>query len=96
MGKQAFGNKKRLLTGKMNLDLKKIVNAQYGLRSVVLYGAETWTKTQANTERLEAFEMWIWRRMLKVSWVDKVSNAEVLHKVQENKSILHNAHCTTS
>jgi len=44
----------------------------------VLYGAETWTMTQANKERLEAFEMWIWRRMLKISWVDKVSNVEVL------------------
>jgi len=44
--------------------------------------------TQADKERLEALEMWIWRRKLKISWVDKVSNAEVLHKVQENKSIL--------
>jgi len=32
--------------------------------------------------------MWIWRRMLKISWVDKVSNVEVMQKVQENKSIL--------
>jgi len=32
--------------------------------------------------------MWIWRRMLKISRVDKVSNAEVLQKVQENRSIL--------
>jgi len=44
--------------------------------------------TQADKERLEAFEMRVWRRMLKISWVDKVSNAEVLQKVQENKSIL--------
>ena len=44
--------------------------------------------TQSDRERLEAFEMWIWMRMLKISWVDKVSNAEVLQKVQENKSIL--------
>ena len=42
----------------------------------------------ADKERLEAFEMWIWKRTLKISWVDKVSNAEVLQKVQENKSIL--------
>jgi len=56
--------------------------------SVVLYGAETWTMTQADKERLETFDMWAWRRMLKVSWVDKVSNAEVLQKVQENNSIL--------
>jgi len=44
--------------------------------------------TQADRERLEAFEMWVWRRMLKVSSIDKVSSAEVLQKVQENKSIL--------
>ena len=54
----------------------------------MLYFVETWTMTQADKERLEAFEMWIWRRMLKISWLDKVSNAEVLQKVQENKSIL--------
>jgi len=56
--------------------------------SVILYGAETWTMTQANRERLEAFEMWVWGRMLKVSWVDNVSNADVLQKVEENQSIL--------
>lgn len=87
MGKQAFSNKKRLLTGNMNLDLKKKI-VKCTIWSVVLYGAETWTMTQADKERLEAFEMWLWRRMLKISWVDKVSNAEVLQKVQENKSIL--------
>ena len=54
----------------------------------MLYAAETWTMTQDDKERLEAFEMWIWRKILKISWVDKVSNAEVLQKVQENKSIL--------
>jgi len=87
MGKQAFGSRKRLMTGKMNLDLKKKI-AKCTIWRVVLYGAETWTMTQADRERLEAFEMWVWRRMLKVSWVDKVSNAEVLQTVQENKSIL--------
>ena len=40
---------------------------------------------------LEAFEMWVWRRMLKISWVDKVSNAEVLRKVHESMSILNTA-----
>ena len=78
MEKQAFRTKKRLLTGNMNLDLKKkIVKCTIWSWSIVLYGAETWTMTQADKERLEAFEMRIWRRMLKISWVDKVSNAEV-------------------
>jgi len=35
--------------------------------------------------RLEAFEMWIWRRMEKISWLDKVSNEEVLRRVNEDR-----------
>ena len=80
-------NKKRRLAGNANLELKKKI-VKCTIWSIALYGAETWTMTQADRERLEAFEMWVWRRMLKVSWVDKVSNAEVLQTVQENKSIL--------
>jgi len=64
------------LTDNMNLDLKKKI-VKCTIWSVVLHGAETWTMTQADRERLEAFEMWVWRKMLKISWVDKVSNAEV-------------------
>ena len=68
------------MTGNMNLDLKKKI-VKCTIWSVVLYGAETRTMTQADKERLEAFVMWIWRRMLKISWVDEVSNAKVLQKV---------------
>ena len=81
------------LTGSMNLDLKKKI-VKCTVWSIVLYGAETWTVTRADKERLEAFEMWIWRRMLKISWIDKVPNAEVLQKVQEKQE--HVRHCTTS
>jgi len=38
--------------------------------------------------RLEAFEMWIWRRMEKISWLDKVINEEVLRRVNEDRQIL--------
>jgi len=38
------------------------------------------TMTEADRERLEAFEMWVWQRMEKISWVDKVTNVEVLRK----------------
>jgi len=41
-----------------------------------LYAAETWTLTQTERRRLEAFEMWIWRRMEKISWLDEVTNEE--------------------
>jgi len=39
-------------------------------------------------KRLEAFEMWIWRRMEKISWLDTVTNEEVLRRVNEDRQIL--------
>jgi len=39
-------------------------------------------------ERIEALEMWIWRRMEKISWMDKVTNEDVLKKVNESKNML--------
>jgi hypothetical protein len=38
---------------------------------------------------LESFEMWCWRRMEKISWMDCVNNEAVLHRVKEGKNILH-------
>jgi hypothetical protein len=38
---------------------------------------------------LESFEMWCWRRMEKISWTDGVRNEEVLHRVKEERNILH-------
>src|SRR6266576_3387015 len=39
-------------------------------------------------KRIEAFEMWVWRRMEKIKWVDKVTNAVVLQRVEEDRSLL--------
>jgi len=56
--------------------------------SVALYAAEPWTLKHTDRRRLEAFEMWIWRRNEKISWLDKVTNEEVLRRVNENRQIL--------
>jgi hypothetical protein len=53
-----------------------------------LYGAETWTLRKADQKYLESFEMWCWRRLEKMSWTDRVRN-EVLHRVKEERNILH-------
>jgi len=55
---------------------------------VALYAAETWTLAETDRRRLEAFEMWVWRRMKKISWLDKVTNKEVLRRVNEDRQIL--------
>jgi hypothetical protein len=87
MGKSAFMAKKKLLNSNINMELKKRIIKSM-VWSVMLYGAETWTLTQAEKKRIEAFEMWVWRRMLKISWTEKISNDEVLKRVGEQRNIL--------
>src|ERR1700733_9708080 len=56
--------------------------------SVVMYGSETWTLRKEDTKRLEALEMWIWRRMEKISWREHKTNAEVLQQVGEKRTMI--------
>ena len=56
--------------------------------SLAQYAAETWMLAETDRRRLEAFEMWIWRGMEKVSWLDEVTNEEVLRRVNANRQIL--------
>ena len=55
--------------------------------SVVLYGSETWTMRKEEIRRLEAFEMWTWRRMEKINWTEHQTN-EVLGKVGEERDFI--------
>ena len=47
-------------------------------------GAECWTWNMKMKKRLDAFEMWCYRRMLKISWKEKVSDIEILKRVDES------------
>ena len=47
--------------------------------SAALHGSETWTLQKEDIRRLEAFEIWIWRRMMKVPWTENKTNEEILH-----------------
>ena len=53
--------------------------------STLLYGSETWTLRKEDIRKLEAVEMWMWRRMERVSWMDKITNEEILNKVREKR-----------
>ena len=56
--------------------------------STFLYGCEAWNISKAMEKRIEALEMWFYRRMLKVSWVDRVSNEIVLQRVGAGRELL--------
>ena len=45
---------------------------------VVMYGCESWTKKKAECRRIDAFELWCWRRLLRVPWTARRSNQSIL------------------
>jgi hypothetical protein len=48
-----------------------------------------WPLRKLDQKYLESFEMWFWRRMEKISWTGRVNNEAVLHRVKEERNILH-------
>jgi len=87
MAKKVFQDKRKLFTGKMNLELKKRI-VKCLVWSVAMYAAETWTLREVDRKKIETFEMWIWRRMEKIGWSDKITNVDVLKRVNEERSLL--------
>jgi len=56
--------------------------------SVALYGSETWTLQKEDIRRLEAFEIWICRRMMKVPWTEHKTNEVILQMVETERKIM--------
>ena len=49
---------------------------------VVVYGCESWTIKKAEHQRMDAFELWCWRRLLRVSWTTRKSNQSILKEIR--------------
>ena len=54
---------------------------------VVMYGCESWTIKKAEHRRIDAFELWCWRRLLRVSWTARRSNQSVLKEISPEYSL---------
>ena len=54
---------------------------------VVMYGCESWTVKKAEHRRIDAFELWCWRRLLKVPWTAKRSNQSILREINPECSL---------
>ena len=53
---------------------------------VVMYGCESWTVKKAERQRIDAFELWYWRRLLRVPWTVRRSNQSVLKEISPEYS----------
>ena len=54
---------------------------------VVMYGCESWTIRKAECQRIDAFELWCWRRLLRVPWTARKSNQSILKEVSPEYSL---------
>ena len=54
---------------------------------VVMYGCESWTIKKAECRRIDAFEVWCWRRLLRVPWTARRSNQSILKEINPGISL---------
>ena len=54
---------------------------------VVTYGCESWTVKKADCQKIDAFKLWCWRRLLKVHWTARSSNQSILREINPEYSL---------
>lgn len=88
MARSAFYKYKNILTCRdLNIELRMRYAKCY-VWSVLLYGMEAWTMKATTLNKLESFEMWTYRRLLKIPWTDRVTNEEVLRQMRKERELL--------
>ena len=54
---------------------------------VIVYGRESWTVKKAECQRIDALELWCWRRLLRVPWIERRSNQSILKEISPEYSL---------
>ena len=54
---------------------------------IVMYGCESWTIKKAKRQRIDTFELWCWRRLLRVPWIARRSNQSILKEISPKYSL---------
>ena len=60
---------------------KKVCLVKATVFPVVMYGCESWTEKKAECRRIDAFELWCWRRLLRVPWTARRSNQSIVKEI---------------
>ena len=87
LGKKAMINLESILKSR-DITLPTNVHLVKGMVSpVVMYGCESWTVKKAECRRIDAFELWCWRRLLRVPWTARRSNQSILKEISPEYSL---------
>ena len=87
LGRKAMSNLESTLKSKdITLPTKvRLVKAM--VFPVVMYGCESWTIKKAEHRRIDAFELWCWKRLLRVPWTARRSNQSILKEISPKYSL---------
>ena len=87
LGRKAMTNLDSILKSKDITLLTKVHIFKAMVLSVVMYRCESWIIEQAEHKRIDAFEMWCWRRLLRVPWTARRSNQSILKEISPEYSL---------
>ena len=87
LGRKAMTNLDSVLKSKDTTVVTKVRLVKAMVFPVVMYGCESWTMKKAEHRRIDAFELWCWRRLLRVPWTARRSNQSILKEISPGISL---------
>ena len=87
LGRKVMTNLDSILKSRAITLLTKVHIVKAMVFPVVMYGCESWTIKKAECQRIDAFELWCWRRLLRVPWTGRRSNQSILKEISPEYSL---------
>ena len=87
LGRKAVTNLDSILKSRDITLLTKVHIVRAMVFPVIIYGCEIWTIKIAESQRIDAFELWCWRRLLRVPWTARRSNQSILKEINLDHSL---------
>ena len=87
LGRKAMTNLDSILKSRDTTLLTKVHLVKAVVFPGVMYGCESWTINKAEHQRIDAFQLWCWRRLLRVPWTARRSNQSVLKEISPEYSL---------
>ena len=87
LGRKVMTNLDSILKNRDIILPTKVCLVKARVFPVVMYGCESWTIKKAEYQRIDAFEMWCWRRLLRVPWTARRSNQSILKEMNPGCSL---------
>ena len=87
LGRKAMTNLDSILKKRDITLLTKVRIVKVLVFPVVMYGCKNWTLKKAECQRIDVFELWYWRRLLRVPWTERRSNHSILKEINPEYSL---------